>query len=218
MRTWLQHFCDAVITNFIKPEYMPGAPPDAKRLADVRAQFVSRRGFPNVATACDGSHVPFNPDRTYNKNDFRNYKDWYSLLVVAFVDSFHLCIDADIGYAGRSGDNTVLKLSWLMKQIQNDPKAWLGEHGNPYLHPEGMEDCSYDFFHSSTCFNVVEEVFGLWKNRFRFLLRATYNRHKLTSLLIYTTTILHNMCTICKGNEVKGFEPSHFSSANWDKY
>eukprot|EP00965_Chrysotila_dentata_P149020 4922192-Pleurochrysis_carterae.AAC.1 len=73
MRTWLQQLCDAVITS-VKPEYMPGTPLDAKRLADVRAQFASRRGLPNVAMACDGSHVPFNLDRTYNKNDFRNHK------------------------------------------------------------------------------------------------------------------------------------------------
>eukprot|EP00965_Chrysotila_dentata_P230970 6198079-Pleurochrysis_carterae.AAC.2 len=128
LRKWLQQFCDAVITD-VKPEYMPGTPPDAERLADVRAQFASRRGLQNVAMACDGTHVPFNPDKTYNKNDFRNYKGWYSLLVVAFVDSFHLFIDADVGYAGRSGDNTVLKLSWLMKRIQEDPEAWLGEDG-----------------------------------------------------------------------------------------
>eukprot|EP00965_Chrysotila_dentata_P024015 795733-Pleurochrysis_carterae.AAC.1 len=75
---------------------MPATPPDAKKLADVRAQFQSRRGLPNVGMACDGTHVPFNPDRAHNKNDFRNYKRWYSLLVVAFVDSFYCFIDADV--------------------------------------------------------------------------------------------------------------------------
>eukprot|EP00965_Chrysotila_dentata_P218488 6190605-Pleurochrysis_carterae.AAC.1 len=65
---------------------------------------------------------------------------------------------------------------------------------------------------------VAEEVFGRWKNRFRFLLRATYNKHKLTSLLIYTSMILHNLCTVCRGNEVKGYEPTHLASATWDKY
>eukprot|EP00965_Chrysotila_dentata_P157327 5197729-Pleurochrysis_carterae.AAC.1 len=138
---------------------MPSTPPDAKRLADIRAQFQSRRGLPNVGMACDGTHVPFNPDRNQNKNDFRNYKDWYSLLVVAFVDSFYCFVDADVGvgYSGRSGDNTVLKFSWLLQQVYANPTAWLGEAGvilgdggasdgntlfqNPYQAPNHPREC-----------------------------------------------------------------------------
>eukprot|EP00965_Chrysotila_dentata_P101323 3345061-Pleurochrysis_carterae.AAC.1 len=69
MRSWLQQFCDAVITD-VKPTYMPATPPEAKKLAEVRAQFQSRRGLPNVGMACDGTHVPYNPDRAQKQKRF----------------------------------------------------------------------------------------------------------------------------------------------------
>eukprot|EP00965_Chrysotila_dentata_P209889 6185558-Pleurochrysis_carterae.AAC.1 len=37
---------------------------------------------------------------------------------------------------------------------------------------------------------LVEEVFGRWKNRFRFLLRPSHARHKLTEWAIYASMIL----------------------------
>ena len=38
-------------------------------------------------------------------------------------------MDADVGAAGRSGDNTVLKHSWLLGQVRANRTAWLGEDG-----------------------------------------------------------------------------------------
>eukprot|EP00962_Isochrysis_galbana_P048825 scaffold20445_cov148-Isochrysis_galbana.AAC.1 len=62
LRRWMDLFCTATIIS-VKPIYMPATPPDALRLQAVRDQFASRRGIPNVAMACDGSHIPFRPDR-----------------------------------------------------------------------------------------------------------------------------------------------------------
>lgn len=59
----------------------------------------------------------------------------------------------------------------------------------------------YNFCHSSTRF-FVEEVFGRWKNRFRFLLHATDLKHKKYCKLVYVSMILYNMCTIRKDGAV----------------
>jgi len=126
LRRWMDLFCTATISS-VKPIYMPATPPDALRLQAVRDQFASRRGIPNVAMACDGSHIPFRPDRM--ACEYRNYKGWNSLLCVAFVDSYHCFVDADVGAPGRSGDNTVLAHSWLLQQIKADPVKWLGGRG-----------------------------------------------------------------------------------------
>ena len=66
------------------------------------------------------------PDDKDTAIDYRNYKGWTSILAVAFVNSFHLFVDAAVGAPGRSGDNTVLKDCWLMKAIkanQSGPRS-----------------------------------------------------------------------------------------------
>ena len=57
-----------------------------------------------MAMAVDGTHVPFRPDDSTTAIDYmyRNYKGWKSILAVAFVNSFFLFVDADVGAAGRS--------------------------------------------------------------------------------------------------------------------
>ena len=173
---WLSQFTE-VCTKVLKPQYMPAKPLEPSLLAQVRSEFSARRGIPNAAMACDGSHVPF---RTHHA-DYRNYKGWYSILVVAFVNSFHLFVGGTVGFPGKAGDNTVLRTSWLMQQIKDHPDEYLGEDGvvlgdsgasdgdgvfmNPYPHPKTPQEFYFNFCHSSTRF-YVEETFGRWKNRF----------------------------------------------------
>ena len=211
VRSYLESFCAGVLA-VLKPIFMPATKPTPAHVQRVREQFAYRRGIANVAMAVDGTHVPFKGGA-----DYRNYKGWESILVLAFVDSYHLFIDADVGAAGRSGDNTVLKYSWLLEQINQDPAGWLGEDGviaadggasdgcdrllNGFSAATEPEDCYFNFCLSSTRF-FVEEVFGRWKNRFRFLLAASDLDHRMLNLLIYVSMILHNICTIRKDNAV----------------
>ena len=212
LELWLRQFATACCT-VLRPVYMPAKPLSPSLLQQVRSEFAARRGVPNVAMACDGSHVPF---RTHHDH-YRNYKGWYSILVVAFVNSFHLFVDGTVGYPGRAGDNTVLRSCYLLSQILEDPEAWLGPDGvilgdggasdadgffmNPHPHPKTPAEFYFNFCHSSTRF-FVEEVFGRWKNRFRFLLHDHDMKHKLHTQLVYCTMILHNICTIHKDDAV----------------
>ena len=209
VRRWIQQFCRLSMKE-LRQLYMPPGPPSEEHLAAVKSQFASRRGVPDVALACDGSHVPVRPDCATNAVDYRNYKGWLSILAVAYVDSYHMFVDADVGAAGRSGDNTVLTNSHLYQNIAANRAAYLGPGGVilgdggisdadqiflcPYRSPTTPEDCWFNFCHSSTRF-FVEETFGHWKNRFRFLLRGLDCKQKLFTQMVYTSMILHNVCT-----------------------
>ena len=147
--------------------------------------------------------------------DYRNYKGWYSLLTVAFCDSFYRFFDLDVGYPGRAGDNTVLGRNWLMRAISTDKDTWLGPSGvvlgdsgasdgdefflNPYHAPTDPDRCWFNFCHSSTRF-YIEQIFGIWKSRFRFLLHPCNTKHKLTVLMIYASAILHNFLIVHSRN------------------
>ena len=125
---YLREFCAGTF-RVLKPIYMPCTPPAAEIIETWRLEAAGRRGIGNCPMACDGTHVPFRPERAEHAQDYKCYKGFYSILVLAFVNPFHLFVDGDVGAAGRSGDNTVLRNSWLMKQIEADRDAWLGQEG-----------------------------------------------------------------------------------------
>ena len=217
LRRWLHAFGDACMSH-LKPTYMSGEPFPPDELAKVQAQFASRRGMWGPTLACDGSHVPFKPKSRGVYLDYRNYKGWTSILAVAFVDSYYRFWEMDVGFPGRAGDNTVLKRSAVMQAIAQDPEHYLGPGGlvlgdsgasdgdnvflNPYHNPTSADKCWFNFCHSSTRF-FVEQTFGIWKSRFRFLL--CYMRganHALTTKLIYASAILHNLLIVHSGDKV----------------
>jgi hypothetical protein len=210
VRKWMVQFCEAIMTA-VKPIYMPGTPYSPAEREAVRGKFASRRGVPDVAFACDGTHIPFHPRGGKKvKMLYRNYKGWTSILSVAWVDSYHRFFDLHVGFPGRAGDNSVLARSRLMDQIREDPDTWLGPGGvilgdcgasdgdeiflNPYHNPTETDACWFNFCHSSTRF-FVEETFGRWKNRWRFLMDPCRTNHKLTTQMIYASAVLHNFCT-----------------------
>lgn len=140
-----------------------------------------------------------------------------SILAVAFGDLYYRFFDLDVGVPGCAGDNTVLQKKSLMRAIEEDPGKWLGSHCvmlgdcgasdgskhfvNPYHSPTRPEHAWFNFCHSSTRF-FIEELFGRWKNRWRFFLHPHDTDHKLTTRLIYISAILHNFCTYHARDEI----------------
>eukprot|EP00961_Rhodomonas_salina_P241978 3268895-Rhodomonas_salina.1 len=66
----------------------------------------------------------------------------------------------------------------------------------PFANASTNRQHLFNFCFSSTRF-YVEQAFGWWKNRFRFLIRASQLSHGNQSMLIYATMILHNLCVVC---------------------
>ena len=220
LREWLDDFCKAVVTE-LEPTYMPFEPactsagcdhtrPDCN-LYKINRKFGARHGFPNVAAAVDGTHVRVN----FGDPSYRNYKGWESILCVCFVSPFYTFTYADVGWSGRNGDTTVLKYSSFMEAVRADPVRWLGPGGvivadggchdhdglfmNPYFNPTTPQEFHFNFCQSSTRV-FVEETFGRWKNRFRFLINPCDTEHELTSRMIYASMILHNFITVNSAN------------------
>ena len=97
-----------------------------------------------------------------------------------------------------------------MAAVNKDRTLWLGKGGiiladggardagdtlmNPYFNPKTAEQFWFNFCQSSSRF-FVEETFGRWKNRWRFLLRPCDTKHELTSRMIYASMVLHNFLT-----------------------
>jgi hypothetical protein len=192
-------------------------------LDDVRARFHARNGYPNVAGCIDGTHIPYKPNFGEHEADFKNYKQWTSLLCIAFVNSQHLFVDIDVGWPGRWHDKTCADNSRFWLQMHRDRDAWMGSDGviladsawspgstfvmAPYTVFDGSTEAQqwYNFVHSSTRF-FVEETFGRWKNRFRCLLKQMEMSNSNCKSIIFATAVLHNVCTIMNDVEKEYFD------------
>ena len=182
-------------------------------MEECRARFHARHGFPNVGGCIDGTHIPYNPNSGECEEDFKNYKNWTSMLCIAFVNSFYLFVDMDVGWPGRYHDKTCTENSHLWSAMHVNREKWVGKdgvaltdsawgHGSelvmcPYTAADGNTAAQqwYNFVHSSTRF-FVEQTFGMWKNRFRCLLTPLCFSNKCSQRIIFATAVLHNICTL----------------------
>ena len=192
----------------LAPRYMPATPPTPDYVEKIRSTFASRRGVPNVALAVDGTHIPFAPIKG-DKDVYRNYKGWHSILLVAYVNSMHLIVNPFVAGTGRTSDNGALKWCAFLQKLQNPEERvkWLGQDGlvagdggtsdnkgillTPIPGATELEDLWYNFCHSSTRF-FVEETFGRLKNRFRMLLTEMHMPYPLAARIIAACCVLHN--------------------------
>jgi hypothetical protein len=51
-------------------------------------------------------------------NDFKNYKGWYSISNLAFVTGHYTFADFEVGYAGRTGDVSILRASDFYRRLK----------------------------------------------------------------------------------------------------
>ena len=77
----------------------------------------------------NGTHVPYQPSSQLFMEDYHNYKGWYSILVVAVVNSFYMSVDAEVGNPGRMSDSTATLASDFYENMRNDRDGWLGPNG-----------------------------------------------------------------------------------------
>jgi len=205
---YVKQFAAAVIAHG-KPLYMPGQP-SRDRLLRVKRKFEERRNLGDIAMTIDGTHVPWQPDTARFREDYHNYKGWHSVLCLMFVDSYYMFVDGEVGHPGRASDSSVADHSWMFYQLRHNREEWLGEGGlvigdggfgndgflmAPFSNATTNREHLFNHCFSSTRF-YVEQAFGWWKNRFRFLIRASQVTHREQCMMIYASMILHNVCVV----------------------
>ncbi|KAK5637903.1 hypothetical protein RI129_000131 [Pyrocoelia pectoralis] len=96
--------------------------PTKEDLLNRAAEFSSKWNFPNCVAAVDGKHVRiFCPGKSGSL--FYNYKDFFSIVLLAFVDANYKFIMVDIGSYGKEGESGILAKSNLA-QLINDTKFY----------------------------------------------------------------------------------------------
>ncbi|KAL4152655.1 hypothetical protein QTP88_000488 [Uroleucon formosanum] len=93
--------------------------PTENQLRQYSSQFFSKWNFPNCVGAIDGKHVRINTLKRSGSLYF-NYKEYYSIVLLAVVDADCKFIAVDIGSYGREGDAGIYLKSQIGKMIKNN--------------------------------------------------------------------------------------------------
>lgn len=84
------------MAHFLKPK-------TTNELLDISLEFKKKWNFPNVVGAIDGKHVRIKSPAN-STSVFFNYKDFFSVILMAVVDASYKFIGIDVGSYGREGD------------------------------------------------------------------------------------------------------------------
>ena len=94
--------------DILQPEVMK--PPRRRDWIQIEEGFRHQWHFPNCVVSVDGKHISIT-NRPESGNLFHNYKGFYSINLMALVDSNYRIIYVDVGEYGSNTDGNVFKFS-----------------------------------------------------------------------------------------------------------
>ncbi|XP_071056147.1 uncharacterized protein [Onthophagus taurus] len=98
----------AVLWKVLQPLVMP--PPTVDALKKVADDFLLKWQVPNCIGSIDRKHIHIQAPKK-SGSEFYNYKNSFSIILMASVDADYNFIAVDIGASGRNHDSTVFRNS-----------------------------------------------------------------------------------------------------------
>lgn len=86
---------------------------------DTAAKFEQRANFPHCLGAIDGKHIRIIKPTGTGSQHF-NYKHYFSIVLLAIVDSNYKFVYVDIGSFGKDSDSTIFKNSTFWNLLQKN--------------------------------------------------------------------------------------------------
>lgn len=119
------------------------------------AEYYEKTNFPNCIGAIDGKHVRVKKP-TESGSLYFNYKNYFSIVIMAICDASYKFIFVDVGSYGKSADPTVWKDSTFYKSLEN---------GSLNIPP--LKTSFTGFSEAMPFVFVADEAFGLSNNILR---------------------------------------------------
>lgn len=206
-----------ILKKSLQPIFLPDpSEVDFKKKAN---EFCYKWNFPNCILAIDGKHIRVRcPDNSGSL--FYNYKDFFSVVLLAMVDANCKFVVVDIGSYGKEGDSGIFLKSIMGQQILNGsfsfpeecslpgsdiivPHVIVGDeafrlHTNimkPYSRKSSRNDSTKTVFNYrlSRARRVTENAFGLLSQVFRVFYQPINLETSTCDDLIWVACTLHNM-------------------------
>ena len=215
---FIPEVCKAIIDEY--QEEVLKCPSTPEEWLAVEQEFFRKGAFPHVVGCIDGKHVAIQKPVKSGSLYF-NYKKFFSIVLLALVDSDLKFLWVDIGSNGACSDAQIFNDSDLKQGLENDTLGF----PPPIPIPGEQQDLPYyiladDAFalkpwmlkpyskknptREEAAFNkrlsrvrmFVEHAFGVLANRFRCLLTTMRQGPQTVTTIVFACVILHNIMRI----------------------
>jgi len=200
--------------------------PTIKDFENTADAFYNKWNFPNCIGSIDGKHIrvkcPNNSGSMYY-----NYKNFFSIVLLAIVDANYRFVLIDIGAYGKDSDSGVLHNSKIYHRIDKGtlkvpnlkllpnttnvaPFVFIGDEAFPsrehLLRPFPKkqlsdENKSYYNYRLSRARMTVECAFGIAASKFRILQKSIETKIENADHIVKAICILHNVIINLEKNQ-----------------
>lgn len=218
--TWISRILHSTLHAIVKNLTATAMPPPTEDIWKKNANdFEAKWSYPNCIGAIDGKHIRIRCMKNTGSLCY-NYKDFYSIVLLAIVDANYKFVAVDVGSYGREGDAGVFMRSNFGKRISNGtfsippmknlpgtdialPHVIVGDeafglHRNlmkSYPRRAAMNDGSiltYNYRHSHAR-RVSENAFGILSSIFRIYFTPIHCSIDHINNLVMATCVLYNL-------------------------
>lgn len=194
--------------------------PSKKRWLDIAEEFDRKAHFPHCVGAVDGKHVRV--QKFANSGSmYLNYKQFFSIVLLAIVDADYRFIYVDIGAYGKDSDSSILRQTLFWQKIlinkldvpcvplhtdqghlKHLPYVFVGDEAFPLsshlLRPYGRRtnlDVKKRVFNYRLCRarRYVECAFGILSNKWRIFHRPLNVSKTFAMDIVKAAVVLHNL-------------------------
>lgn len=209
----LRKVCGA-IWEILRAESFPE--PTEEGWKNIAEGFQNYSQFPNCLGAIDGKHVRIRKPKM-SGSLFYNYKNYFSIVLLAIVDVNYKFIYIDVGAFGKESDSTIFEKSNFFKKLENNelnipksqsllgtntkmPFTFIGDEAfslsSNIMRPfsgKVLSDKKRVFnFRLSHARRYVESGFGIMSNKWKLFHKPINANLDLAILLVKTCCSLHN--------------------------
>ena len=175
--------------------------------------------FPFSWASVDGCHIPIKcpPGGKESCKEYHNFKNFYSVVLMAMVDAKYRFVWGSCGFPGNSHDSVILQSTSLWQQIKNGvflpaftnklhgtsiPPLIIGDSAfpfeewlmKPYTNSVLLPRQRYFNYRLSRARMVIEGAYGHLKGRWRILMRKSESHHQEVKMFTLACMVLHNVC------------------------
>ena len=181
--------------------------------------------FPCCWTALDGCHIPMKcpPGGLQSCKEYHNFKNFYSIVLMAMVDSHYRFVWDSCGFPGNSHDAVIFRSTDIWTRIEEGlipvigktvgdvtvPPLVVGDSAfplrtwlmKPYTNAILTPKQRYFNYRLSRARMVTEGASGQLKGRWRVLLRKSESSQANVRITTLACMVLHNIC-IARGDAI----------------
>ncbi len=214
----IKEVCQAIIDE-LKEEVLV-CPTTPEEWLEVAEGFKRKWNFLHALGALDGKHIR-SKQPPKSGTTYRNYKKFFSIILMALVDSEYKFMWVEVGANGASSDAQIFNASELKRHIeaenlgiplpeplegddQDMPYFLIGDDAfalreymmKPYPRTNLDHDKRIFNYRCSRARRVVENAFGILANRFQCLLGTLGQKVTTMQKIVMACVCLHNLMRI----------------------